>query len=356
MMCRSKIFHNVKQDNPTLDSFYLDTIHDTEGSTFWMTDVKVNNISVTFKVDTSAEVTAVSESTLQTLGQLEVSMPDKKLCGPNGVLLDLRGSLTVTLSQKQHKCDQEIFVVKQLKHNPLGLPAIKGLHLLSVLDNIECDPTTAIKQEFPSLFTGLGILQGDYEIQVKPDAQPFSLGTARNIPLPLCDKVKQELDVMEAQGVISKVQQPTPWYAGMVVVKKNGGVRICVNLKPLNRCILREHHPLPKVDEILGQLTGATVFSKLDANSGFWQVPLAEKSRLFTTFITQFGRYCYNKLPFGISSAPEHFQWRMHSLLEGLPGVLCVMDDILIFGTTEQEHNSQLQAVLKRSFLSWHYT
>ena len=80
-MCRTKILHNVEQDNLTLDSFYLDTIHDTEDSTFWMTDVKVNNISVTFKVDTGAEVTAVSESTLQTLGQLEASMPDKKLCG-----------------------------------------------------------------------------------------------------------------------------------------------------------------------------------------------------------------------------------------------------------------------------------
>ena len=127
-------------------------------------------------------------------------------------------------------------MVKQLKHNLLGLPAIKGLYLLSVLDNLECDPTTAIKQEFPSLFAGLGTLQGDYEIQVKPDAQPCSLGTARNIPLPLCDKLKQELDVMEAQGVISKLQQPIPWCVGMVVVKnKNEGVRICVNLKPLNQ-------------------------------------------------------------------------------------------------------------------------
>ena len=130
---------------------------------------------------------------------------------------------------------------------------------------------------------------------------------------------------METQGVISKVQQPNPWCAGMVVVKKNGKVRICVDLKSLNRCVLREHHPLPKVNDILGQLTGATMFSKLDANSGFWQVPLAEKSRLFTTFITPFGRYCYNKLPFSISSTPEHFQWRMHSFLEGLPGVLCVI-------------------------------
>jgi len=94
----------------------------------------------------------------------------------------------------------------------------------------------------------------------------------------------------------------------VVVKKKNGGVCVCVDLKPLNQCVLREHHPLPKIDDTLAQLSGATTFSKLDANSGFWQVSLSEGSRLLTTFITPFGRYCYNKLPFGISSAPEHFQ------------------------------------------------
>ena len=74
---------------------------------------------------------------------------------------------------------------------------------------------------------------------------------------------------MEAQGFISRVQQPTLWCAAMVVVnKKNGGVRISVDLKLLNRCVLREHHPLPKVDEVLAQLTGSTTFTKLDANSG----------------------------------------------------------------------------------------
>ena len=214
---------------------------------------------------------------------------------------------------------------------------------------VEADPASSIKQQFPSLFTGLGTLQGDYEIKLKPDAKPFSLGTARNIPLPLRDKVKQELSNMEAQGVISKVQKPTQWCAGMVIVsKKSGGVRVCVDLKPLNRCVLREYHPLPKVDEVLAQLTGATMFSKLDANSGFWQVPLSHNCRELTTFITPFGRYHYNKLPFGISSAPEHFQRRMLSLLEGLDGVVCVMDDILVFSRTKQEHNNRLQAVLKR--------
>ena len=75
---------------------------------------------------------------------------------------------------------------------------------------------------------------------------------------------------MESMGVISKVDEPTPWCAGMVVVpKKSGDIRICVDLKPLNESVLREVHPLPKVDETLAQLSGARVFSKLDANSGF---------------------------------------------------------------------------------------
>ena len=105
-----------------------------------------------------------------------------------------------------------------------------------------------------------------------------------------------------------------------------------VYLKHLNENVLREVHPLPKVDDTLVQLTGASVFSKLDANSGFWQIPLSHNSRLLTTFITPFGRFGFNKLPFGISSAPEHFQHRMNNILAEMEGVLCHMDNVLIFG------------------------
>ena len=122
---------------------------------------------------------------------------------------------------------------------------------------------------------------------------------------------------MEAMGVISKVDEPTPWCAGMVVVpKKNGSIRTCVDLKPLNECSLR-NSPSTKSGETLAQLTGAKIFSKLDANGGFCLIPLSEKSRLLTTFITPYGRDCFNKLPFGISSAPEHFQKRMSKILVG---------------------------------------
>ena len=133
----------------------------------------------------------------------------------------------------------------------------------------------------------------------------------------------------------------------VVVPKKDKTVRICVDLKPLNQSVLCKAHPLPKVDDTLAQLTNVKVFSKLDANSGFWQIPLAEKSRHLTTFLTPFGRLCFNKMPFGISSAPEHFQKRMNEILSGLPGVVCLIDDVLVHGSTQEEHDKHLQVALE---------
>lgn len=124
---------------------------------------------------------------------------------------------------------------------------------------------------------------------------------------------------MEDLGVISKVELHTDWCAGMLPLPKpNTEVHICVDLTKLNYLVKRERHMLPSVKHTLGQLEGAKVFSKLNTNSGFWQIPLAKESAHLTTFITPFGRYCFNHLCFGISSAPEHFQQRISQILEGL--------------------------------------
>ena len=113
----------------------------------------------------------------------------------------------------------------------------------------------------------------------------------------------------------------TPWCVGMVVVPKpNGTVRICVDLKPLNESVIRVVHPIPKVDKTLAQLAGATVFSKVDANSGFWQISLAKESKPLTTFLIPEGRFYFNNLPFGILRAPEVFQKRKKVILEGTGG------------------------------------
>ena len=105
---------------------------------------------------------------------------------------------------------------------------------------------------------------------------------------------------------------------------------------------------MPKVDDSIASLAGSRVLSQLDANSGFWQTSLAEDSKELTTFITPFGRYCFNRLPFGISSAPEIFSQMVAELLCGIEGVIVHMDDILIHGADIDSHDLALKRVLKR--------
>ena len=182
-------------------------------------------------------------------------------------------------------------MVQQLKHNLLRLPVIITLGLLSQANEVmvEC-----FSQDLVRTF------EGDFEIHLRPDAQPFALHTHRNVPLPLRKHVKDKLKRMESLGVIFKVDVATPLCAGMAMVpKQDCNVRICVDLKPLNAHALHETHPLPKVDDVLAQLAATKIFSKLDANSGPWKISLADHLHY---------SLCFNKMPFGISSAQEHFQ------------------------------------------------
>ena len=290
-------------------------------------------------------MTVVSDKARKLLGVQELQSSSKRLCGPDRRPLDVVGEFSASLSCKDRSCTQPVYVVRKLQQNLLGLPAIQALELLTQVEAIR----QSVPDQYPSLFTGLGTFPGTYEIQLQPDAQPFALFTPRNVPIPLRKKVQEEISRMESLGVISRVSKPTQWCAGMVVVpKKSGSVRICVDFRPLNESVLRETHPLPKVDNTLAQLAGATVFSKIDANCGFWQIPLTGSSRELTTFITPFGRFYFNRLPFGIASAPEHFQRQMEAILEGQEGVLCHMDDVLIFGQTQQEHDTRLHAALQK--------
>ena len=110
---------------------------------------------------------------------------------------------------------------------------------------------------------------------------------------------------MESMGVITRIDEPTEWCAGMVVVPKRGGkVRICVDVTKLNESVCRERHILPSVEQTMAQIGGAKHFTKLDANSGYWQIELDPESAKLMMFITPFGRFCFNRLPFGITSAP----------------------------------------------------
>jgi hypothetical protein len=161
--------------------------------------------------------------------------------------------------------------------------------------------------------------------------------------------VKVELERMKKAEVIEEITEPTDWCAPMVaVMKKTGAVRVCADLKKLNQAVKRERYMIPTIEDILHKLKGAKIFSKLDATSGFWQIPLDESTAKLTTFISPFGRYYYKRLPFGISSAPEIFQRTMEEILHGEQNVICFFDDTLIFSNTPEEHEVHLDSALKK--------
>lgn len=119
-------------------------------------------------------------------------------------------------------------------------------------------------------------------------------------------------------------------------------------MRRANEAIVRERHPIPVIDEILEDLTGATVFSKLDLKWGHHQIELEPQSRSITTFVTHTGLWRYRRLMFGISSAPEIYQHIIGQVLQGIPGVHNISDDIIVSGETIQQHDERLHQVMQR--------
>jgi hypothetical protein len=343
-----------EEEDDSPDEYYLGEVNSINNNSddFWSADIEVNGESTTFKLDSGSKITVVGEKT-PWLKQQKMEECTAQFRGPGMVSLShlMLGEIrNGKLHINGREITETVYVMKGQPKNLLSKAAIQRLQLLKpdpVVYNVESEAN--FRMEYPELFTGLGLTKEAYTIPLKQDAVPVCIYTARRVPHPLLPQVEKQLDKMKKQGVISAVTEPTEWCSGMVIAPKpNGQIRLCVDLTPLNKAVRREIHPMATVDENLAKLQGSQVFSKLDANSGFWQIPLNPSSRLLTTFVTPFGRFCFNRLPFGISSAPEIFQRTMSSILEGCEGVICHMDDILIHGPSQEIHDQRVRRVLSK--------
>jgi hypothetical protein len=165
---------------------------------------------------------------------------------------------------------------------------------------------------------------------------------------PLKNKVEQELSKLEERGVISKVDR-SEWAAPIVVVPKSDQtLRICGDYKvTINKVIVNEAYPLPTAEDLFATLSGGEVFSKIDLSAAYQQMELTDEAKKYLVINTPKGLYQYNRLSFGVSTAPSVFQKTMDQVLQGLEGVTCYLDDILI-SSAKSNHLERVASVLER--------
>ena len=161
---------------------------------------QLNQQEVCFKLDTGAEVTAISHTIYETLSNVRLEQSSKSLVGPARQKLDVLGQFTGTLSTKTCTYKQIIFVMKDLRSNLLGLPAIFTLNLIVRVAEVSKDYSSVIQKKYPKVFTDLGTMQGEYTIKLQANAKPHAICVAHNVPIPLCHKVHTELIRMEKLG------------------------------------------------------------------------------------------------------------------------------------------------------------
>ena len=196
---------------------------------------------------------------------------------------------------------------------------------------------------YPNSFDRIGSLKGEYTIKIDPSVAPVQQARCK-VPIESKEAISAALESMIAGDILEPQIEPTPWVNNATYpVKPMGEVRPCLDCIPLNKAIIRENHTPPMVEEIAHELAGARYFTKGDAYKAFLHVHLSKKSRELTGFGTNtHGRLRYKRMPFGMKMSQDVFQIEMDRILEQCPGVIGIHDDVIIYGYTWEDHDSNL--------------
>lgn len=251
----------------------------------------IGGIEIPMTIDSGAAANIISKTTWNEMKQMGVKVwnmttqVDKQFtCYASETPMEIIGSFMSYIEGGGRKTAAKFYVAQKGQQCLLGDDTAKGLQVLKVgfdIGNISHEPSN----EFPK-FKGVVV-----EIPIDQTVQPVQQAY-RRAPYALEDKVEGKLRVLLAKGIIEKVRGPSPWVSPMVpVLKDSGDVRLCIDMRRANQAVLRETHPLPLVDELLGSVSGAKVFSKIDIKDAYHQIEISEKSRPITTFVTKNGLY-----------------------------------------------------------------
>lgn len=320
----------------------------------WFKTLVVGGTEVELKLDTGADISCLPISIINSLklkNQLIKSF--NELYDYSNNKINTFGQIKLNCVDDSSKLRRDIlFEVVDSDFQPiLSREACVEMNLVqrTSVNTISYDSEENFVNHNKIVFEGLGKIPGECSIMLKENSVP-QLKYRKRIPDSLHDKLREQLRAMEKDGIVSSVNYPTDWVNNLQIVEKpNGDIRLCLDPTALNACIRREHFLIPTAEAIISRLSNKAVFSVLDLKNGFWQLQLDRNSSDLTTFMTPFGRYRWNRVPFGINSAPELFMKAMVRVFGDIPNVEIYFDDIFIAGSTVEEHDATMEVVLSRA-------
>jgi hypothetical protein len=329
------------------------------------TSVNIQGNVISMMIDSGASVNIIDEASYKAF-----SSPPKLALARASIFtygaskpVTVLGTFESEIEVNHRKTAATFYVTKGTSGCLLSYKTASELRLISISINQINDKSFSqpagskitiedLERKFPQLFNGVGKLK-DHQVKlfidesVKPVAQ-----MNRRIPFHLQTAVEKELKQMLADDIIEPVTGPVSWVSPLVIVNKPrqpGKIRICVDNRAANTAILRQRHVMPTLDDLIHQLNGSRVFSKLDLRNAFLQLELEPNSRYITTFSSHIGLFRYKRLNFGLSVSSELFQSTLSQILSPIAGrVINVCDDILVHAPSVHEHDIALEAVAKK--------
>jgi len=231
----------------------------------------------------------------------------------------------------------------------INIPVFNNCVKISTLGNNNCNDINELLNRYKELFTGgLGrYTGGKATLRLREGAMPV-FHRARPVPYAVLGRLDAELDDMLQKGIIEPVDC-SDWASPLVLVNKpDGSLRICADYKAtLNPVLLTDRFPLPKIEDLIVKMSGATCFSKIDLSQAYNQIELDDTNK-YTVINTHRGLFRYNRLVFGLSSSPGIFQRIMYQVLNDVANVEIFLDDIIIHGKNRKQHLEALREVFIR--------
>lgn len=333
------------------DFFNIDIV--TQGNKPYYIKVKVDDTWLELEIDTGSRISAINKDCYDKL------FKNKEICKDNLILRSYSGAQIDSLGYISVRVQLQSMVVDHLRlyiipggNRPLlGRDWLRALEIsqININELIEEDRfVSSLRKEFPEVFSEeLGTCNRKLQLQLTDESGVYV--RARPVPLALRERVERELERLERDGTIYRVDHSDFGTPIVPVIKSNGDIRICGDYKiTINPKLKRDFYPLPRIEELFTNLSNGEEYSKIDLRHAYEQVLLDENSQKYTAITTHVGTFVYRRTPYGLSCVPEKFQKIMEETLRGIPGTVVFLDDICVTGENRQAHLSNLRAVLER--------